>query len=72
MNQRPEVLRGFKDEDPRGLHSYNNALDLSRFKRLYIIENSSEQPFRGWHGHEFESKIFIPNFGQDSFWSSPR
>jgi len=26
-----------------------------------------EQPFRGWHGHEFESKIFITTSGRIRF-----
>jgi dTDP-4-dehydrorhamnose 3,5-epimerase len=67
MNLKPEVLKGFKHEDARGLLSYNNNLDLSGFKRLYVIENSAEQPFRGWHGHEFESKVFITIVGEIRF-----
>jgi len=78
MSQKPKVLKGFNHEDSRGLLSYNNSLDLSQFKRLYVIENSLEQPFRGWHGHEFESKIFITIFGKIRFgairvedWANP-
>ena len=78
MELKPEVFKGFKHEDARGLLSYNNNLDLSGFKRLYVVENSLEQPFRGWHGHEFESKIFITISGRIRFgavrvrdWTSP-
>jgi dTDP-4-dehydrorhamnose 3,5-epimerase-like enzyme len=45
---------------------------------MYIINNSDSQPFRGWHGHEFESKIFITLSGRIRFgavrvkdWSAP-
>jgi dTDP-4-dehydrorhamnose 3,5-epimerase-like enzyme len=45
---------------------------------MYIINNSDSQPFRGWHGHEFESKIFITLSGRIRFgavrvkdWSTP-
>jgi dTDP-4-dehydrorhamnose 3,5-epimerase-like enzyme len=45
---------------------------------MYIISNSDSQPFRGWHGHEFESKIFITLSGRIRFgavrvkdWSKP-
>jgi dTDP-4-dehydrorhamnose 3,5-epimerase len=67
MELKPEVLKGFNHEDARGLLSYNNNLNLSGFKRLYVIENSADQPFRGWHGHEFESKIFITISGRIRF-----
>ena len=78
MELKPEVLKGFTHRDARGTLSYNNNLDISAFKRLYVIENSLEQPFRGWHGHEFESKIFITLVGKIRFgavrvrdWSKP-
>ena len=78
MVLKPEVLKGFNYEDARGLLSYNNNLNLSGFKRLYVIENSADQPFRGWHGHEFESKIFITISGRIRFgavrvndWANP-
>jgi dTDP-4-dehydrorhamnose 3,5-epimerase-like enzyme len=45
---------------------------------MYIINNSDSQPFRGWHGHELESKIFITLSGRIRFgavrvkdWSNP-
>jgi len=46
MSQKPEVLKDFRHENARGLLSCNNNLDLSQFRRLYVIENSFEQPFR--------------------------
>jgi len=67
MELKPEVFKGFNHEDSRGLLSYNDNLSLSGFKRLYVIENSADQPFRGWHGHELESKIFINISGRIRF-----
>jgi dTDP-4-dehydrorhamnose 3,5-epimerase len=78
MSQQPEVFKGFNHEDARGSLSFNNSLNLLAFKRLYVIKNSLAQPFRGWHGHELESKIFITISGRIRFgavrvndWSSP-
>jgi len=67
ISDTPKLLKGFVHEDDRGLLSYNNDLDLSEFKRIYTIENSPDQPFRGWHGHQFESKIFITLRGKIRF-----
>ena len=78
MNLKPKILKGFNHYDLRGSLSYNNHLDLSGLKRLYVIENSLAQPFRGWDGHEFESKIFITITGRIRFgavrvkdWANP-
>lgn len=55
----PLLFRGQKHIDRRGALTFNNSLDLSSFCRAYEIGNSAEQPKRGWHGHQFESKLFI-------------
>ena len=67
ISDTPKLLKGFVHEDGRGLLSYNNDLYISDFKRIYTIENSPERPFRGWHGHQFESKIFITLRGKIRF-----
>ena len=59
----PEKICGGEHSDARGLLRFNNKLDLVDFKRAYIIENSNLFPFRGWHGHLHESKIFICTSG---------
>lgn len=55
----PLLLKGQKHIDRRGVLVFNNSLDLSKYCRAYEIENTAEQPKRAWHGHQFESKIFI-------------
>jgi dTDP-4-dehydrorhamnose 3,5-epimerase-like enzyme len=55
----PIFLKGQSYFDERGIVNFNNNVDLSSFKRFYTIQNSQHQEFRGWHGHEFESKLFV-------------
>ena len=78
MNQVPKLIVGARHEDERGSLLFNNDLNIIDFRRMYIINNSASQPFRGWHGHEFESKIFITLSGRIRFgavrvkdWSNP-
>ena len=78
MAQSPVILKGVAHLDDRGSLFYNNPLDLSNFRRAYIIRNSDSQPFRGWHGHEVEEKMFITLVGRIRFgavrvrdWSNP-
>lgn len=74
----PKLIRGGVFRDDRGSICFNNQLTISGYERMYIINNSLELPFRGWHGHEFESKIFITVSGKVRFgavrvrnWSKP-
>jgi dTDP-4-dehydrorhamnose 3,5-epimerase len=78
MAHSPLTLKGAAHFDARGSLFFNNPLDLSRFRRMYIIKNSDSQPFRGWHGHEVEEKLFITVVGRIRFgavrvrdWSNP-
>jgi dTDP-4-dehydrorhamnose 3,5-epimerase-like enzyme len=78
MDQVPKLIVGARHVDERGSLLFNNELNISNFRRMYIIKNSDSQPFRGWHGHEFESKIFITLSGRIRFgavrvkdWSNP-
>lgn len=78
MDQVPRLITGARHLDARGSLLFNNDLNLSKFQRMYIINNSADQPFRGWHGHEFESKIFLALSGLIRFgavrvkdWSNP-
>jgi dTDP-4-dehydrorhamnose 3,5-epimerase-like enzyme len=78
MDQVPRLIVGARHVDERGSLLFNNDLNISNFRRMYIINNSDSQPFRGWHGHEFESKIFITLSGRIRFgavrvqdWSNP-
>jgi dTDP-4-dehydrorhamnose 3,5-epimerase-like enzyme len=78
MDQVPKLIVGARHVDERGSLLFNNDLNIIDFRRMYIINNSHSQPFRGWHGHEFESKIFITLSGRIRFgavrvkdWSNP-
>ena len=55
----PKLIPGGRSVDDRGNLSFNNDLDLSNFKRYYLIENHSNNFVRAWHGHLEESKVFI-------------
>lgn len=74
----PKLLRGATHVDDRGSLIFNNELILSSFERVYVIQNSDSKPFRGWHGHQIESKIFLTLAGKIRFgavrvgnWSEP-
>ena len=78
MDQVPKLIVGARHVDERGSLLFNNDLNISNFRRMYIINNSDSHPFRGWHGHELESKIFITLSGRIRFgavrvedWSNP-
>ncbi len=59
INGEPTRLSGRSHLDARGILRFNNQAAIAEFKRVYSIENSSENPLRGWHGHKFEAKGFI-------------
>jgi dTDP-4-dehydrorhamnose 3,5-epimerase-like enzyme len=74
----PKLIKGATHVDHRGLLIFNNELNLSRFERAYTIQNSDDKPFRGWHGHQIESKLFLTVAGKIRFgavrvsnWSEP-
>lgn len=67
MNLVPTLIRGTTHQDSRGFLSYSNDLDLTDFRRIYIIQNSLNRPLRGWHGHQHESKIFMVLSGKIRF-----
>jgi dTDP-4-dehydrorhamnose 3,5-epimerase len=78
MSKAPKVLIGAAHLDDRGSLLFNNDLSLLNFQRMYMIKNSDSQPFRGWHGHQIEEKIFITLVGRIRFgavrvsnWSDP-
>lgn len=45
--------------DERGTVLFNNELDLSEIKRMYIIENKDLDIKRAWQGHQIEKRWFI-------------
>jgi dTDP-4-dehydrorhamnose 3,5-epimerase-like enzyme len=54
-----ENIQGKKFCDERGFLSFVNDLDLSKYKRFYLVQNHKQGFIRGWHGHLKESKAVI-------------
>ena len=50
------IKRGFS-EDHRGSIEYFNDVDLSEYKRFYIVNNPVQGTVRAWHGHQKEGKL---------------
>lgn len=54
----PSLMTGAKHTDARGTLLYNNDLDLTPVKRMYVIENQDTQVVRAWQGHKKEQRWF--------------
>lgn len=52
-------ISGGKSFDDRGSVSFINDLDLSPFKRFYIVQNHAKGFVRAWHGHKHEAKAVV-------------
>lgn len=52
-------IPGGKAFDDRGSLSFINDLDLSIFRRFYIVENHAQGFVRAWHGHKKEAKAVV-------------
>ncbi len=52
-------MSGQSHIDSRGSLLFNNSAILTKFTRMYAINNAPENPLRGWHGHKNEAKGFI-------------
>lgn len=52
------LLEGKKHQDERGIITFNNEFDASQVKRIYTIENLSNDFIRGWQGHKIEQRWF--------------
>jgi len=50
------IKKGFS-EDHRGSVEFYNDLDLSIFKRFYVVNNPKQGTVRAWHGHKMEGKL---------------
>ena len=60
----PKIIKGNSYSDSRGTLIYNNFFDASEIKRMYIIQNSSTEVFRGWQGHKVEKRWFLSLKGE--------
>jgi dTDP-4-dehydrorhamnose 3,5-epimerase-like enzyme len=56
----PELIVGKRFTDDRGTLQFINEIQLTQFKRFYLIENHNIGFVRAWHGHMLEGKAFIP------------
>lgn len=54
----PIITVGGNHSDLRGTLFYNNDFDLSLIKRMYVIENLSNDFVRAWQGHQIEQRWF--------------
>ena len=53
---RPQLIKGNKAIDERGQVSFVNDFDFRNVKRFYVIENTSSEIIRAFHGHLKEEK----------------
>jgi dTDP-4-dehydrorhamnose 3,5-epimerase len=53
----PTLFEKGQSQDHRGSVEFFNSLDLSEFKRFYIVSNQTKRTVRAWHGHKIESKL---------------
>ena len=58
VNEFSQVTGG-KAFDDRGSLTFINDLDLTSFKRFYIVENHARGFVRAWHGHKKEAKAVV-------------
>jgi dTDP-4-dehydrorhamnose 3,5-epimerase len=59
----PTIFNGGHSVDDRGILSFFNEIDLSLWKRFYIVSNHQTGFIRAWHGHKNEHKMVIPLAG---------
>lgn len=59
----PTVLNGGHSIDDRGTVSFFNEIDLTEWKRFYVVSNHQIGFIRAWHGHKHECKMVIPLTG---------
>jgi dTDP-4-dehydrorhamnose 3,5-epimerase-like enzyme len=72
------IIHGNCHSDERGFLFYNNDFDASAIKRIYMIENKTNELVRGWQGHKIEQRWFTAVSGkfkieliQIDNWESP-
>lgn len=61
--QEPAIIPGAIHQDERGALRYNNDFNSAMVKRMYLVQNSWQQPIRGWQGHRVEQRWFMAAHG---------
>ena len=54
----PTLISGNCHQDHRGQLFYNNDFDTTCIKKIYIIQNHSDDFVRAWQGHKVEQRWF--------------
>ena len=55
----PEYIAGGAAVDDRGQLLFINDLDLSGYRRFYVVSNHAQGFVRAWHGHKREGKAVV-------------
>lgn len=58
------IIQGGKFIDDRGKLLFNNSLNLSETKRMYVVENQDTNVIRAWQAHKVEKRWFVVIEGQ--------
>jgi dTDP-4-dehydrorhamnose 3,5-epimerase len=61
---KPFIIKGEVFTDFRGDLCSCNNFDMSRVKRMYIIDNIDNTFVRGWKGHKIETRWFFASKGR--------
>ena len=59
MLENMKQISGGKAFDDRGSLLFINDLNLSLFRRFYVVENHKQGFIRAWHGHKEEAKAVV-------------
>jgi len=60
LNDEPKIIDGGIAKDERGQLVFSNDFNMNDIKRFYMVENSSIDVIRAWHGHDKEAKyVFV-------------
>jgi len=60
LNEKPKIIEMGFAKDERGQLIFANDFPMDDIKRFYMVENSSLDVVRAWHGHVKEAKyVFV-------------
>jgi dTDP-4-dehydrorhamnose 3,5-epimerase-like enzyme len=58
MKVLPQIIKGKRHTDDRGVLQFNNDFNALGVKRFYTIQNRDTAFVRGWQGHKIEQRWF--------------
>jgi dTDP-4-dehydrorhamnose 3,5-epimerase-like enzyme len=59
LSATPTLVAGGSAVDDRGVLTFVNDLDLSAYRRFYVVSNHVAGFVRAWHGHRHEAKAVV-------------